>query len=114
MSKVHFTARFLAIDKGNLEEFKKLAAECLEVVRQEPGNLEYEWFLGPDEAVCVVRETYVDSAAVFEHMAGMTELLPKLIELGGGFQAECYGAPSAELIEAAQLDGSVFTDFQAK
>jgi quinol monooxygenase YgiN len=111
MSKVHFTARFLAIDKSNLDEFKKLAAECVEAVKQEPGNLEYEWFMSPDESVGVVRETYADSAAVFAHMAGMTELLPRLIELGGGFAAECYGDPSPELIEAAQLAGSVYPYF---
>ena len=114
MDKVHFTARFLKIEKENLQAFKDLAAELLEVAKLEPGNLEYDYFLSDDETVCVVRETYVDSDAVFAHMAGMSELLPRLIELGGGFSAECYGNPSAALIEATQLQGSVFTYLQGK
>lgn len=114
MNKVHFTARFVKIKKEDLEKFKALAARLLEVTREEPGNLEYDYFLSPDESVCVVRETYVDAAAVFAHMEGMAELLPRLVELGGGFEAECYGAPTAELVEATGMQGSVFYYFQGR
>jgi quinol monooxygenase YgiN len=114
MDKVHFTARFLNIEKDKLSEFKLLAEKLLEITREEPGNLEYDLFFNPEESVCVVRETYIDSAAVFSHMELMKDLLPGLVELGGGFSAECYGHPTPELVEAAGMVGSVFHYFQGR
>jgi quinol monooxygenase YgiN len=100
MSKVQFSAKFKKIDPANLDEFKKVAAAMIEVVKGESGNLTYDYFLSADETVCAVQESYRDSDAVLEHMAAMSDLLPRAVELGGGFEAECFGDPSPKLVEA--------------
>ena len=47
--KMIFTIAYFDIHDGKAEEFKKLAAECVEIVKaQEPGTLFYEWFLDED------------------------------------------------------------------
>jgi quinol monooxygenase YgiN len=113
MDRIHFTAKFLKIDPDDLDAFKKLAAELLEVTKAEPGNIQYDYFLSPDSTVCVVQESYADSDAVLAHMAGMSELLPRAIELGGGFEATCCGNPSPQLVEA--LAGlPIYSYFQGK
>jgi quinol monooxygenase YgiN len=115
MEKIHLTARFPNIESSDLDEFKKIAAEMMAVTLGETGVLEYDWFLSPDEAVCVVRETYIDSDAVLSHAPGIAEFLSRLAELGGGMEAECYGDPSAALLEAApMLRESTFHLFQGR
>lgn len=61
----------------------------------------------------MVRETYADSDAVLAHMANLGELLPQLVEAGGGVEIEVFGSPSAQLLEAAAaLEPSVYAYFQ--
>ena len=115
MGKIQLTARFPKIDPSDLDDFKKTVAEMVAVTRREEGNLEYDWFFSPDGTVCVVRETYVDSDAVLTHAAGIYEHLARLIELGGGMEAECFGDASAALLEAApMLQNSTFHFFQGR
>lgn len=115
MDRLQLTARFPNIPSGNLLEFKKLAAQALEITKGEAGTLQYDWFFNDDETVCVVRETYADSDAVLTHMANLGELLGKLLEVGGGCEFEVFGSPSAQLLEAgAALGPSVFSYFQGK
>jgi Antibiotic biosynthesis monooxygenase len=113
MDRVHFSGRFPKIDPENLAEFKKLAKHLTEIAKGEPGNLAYDFFFNADETVCVVRETYADSAAVLSHMALMTDL-PRLVGLGGGFEFECHGNPTPALVEAAQMSGFVYHHFTGK
>ncbi|GAA1748498.1 antibiotic biosynthesis monooxygenase [Aeromicrobium alkaliterrae] len=55
-SEIHGTAR-MVIREGQLEEFKRLAAQCIEIVRtQDTGTLEYEFFLNTDGTECLVHE----------------------------------------------------------
>ena len=43
MDAIHVTA-CLAIHEGKLEEFKELAAQCVQLVRERTGTLQYDWF----------------------------------------------------------------------
>ena len=44
MDAIHVTA-CLAIHEGKLEEFKELAAQCVQLVRErDSGTLQYDWF----------------------------------------------------------------------
>lgn len=45
MKQVEFNATFRRIPPGNLGEFKALAAQALEIARDEPGTLRYTWYL---------------------------------------------------------------------
>ncbi|MCA1790251.1 MAG: antibiotic biosynthesis monooxygenase [Thioalkalivibrio sp.] len=113
MSQLQVTAR-LAIHDGKLDEFKEVAAKCMQIVRsQDSGTLQYDWFLSADQTECVVREAYRDSAAVLEHVANLGELFGALLAVSD-FDVEIFGSPSAELVEAtAALAPRVFSPLQS-
>ena len=101
MKKIQITAKF-KIHKGKLEEFKKIAADCVAAVEKNEkgkGALQYDWFFSPDETECVVRETYVDSNAVLAHVGNVNEPLSKLMEISD-FVVEVFGNASVELQNA--------------
>ena len=114
MDKLQVSATFPDIKPENLSEFKKLAAEMLEITRAEQGTLQYDYFLNSDETVCVVRETYASSDAHMAHVANMGDRLPLLGELGGGLvNAEIFGSPSQAHIEAfADFKPTIYSYFQ--
>lgn len=61
----------------------------------------------------MVREAYESSDAVLVHMAWMGELLPRLMEVGGGMQVEAFGTLSPALSEAAAaLQPAVYSYLQ--
>src|SRR6266545_3208326 len=62
-------ARF-KIHEGKLEEFKRLSAQCMEIVRtKDAGTLQYETYFNDDQSECMVLERYRDSGALIEHAA---------------------------------------------
>jgi hypothetical protein len=101
MEELQITATFPTIAAADLDEFKKLIAQGVEITRGESGTLQYEWFFNEDETRCLVRETYADSNAVLTHMGNMGNVLGQMVEKGGGLEVEVFGSPSAELVEAA-------------
>ena len=114
MKKIHVTARF-KIHKGKLEEFKKIAAECVAKVKENEegkGALQYDWFFSPDNSECIVRETYTDSNAVMAHMGNVGEELGQLLGMSD-FELEVYGNPSEEVQQAAAaLNPKVYQFYQ--
>jgi quinol monooxygenase YgiN len=73
MSELQGIAR-LKIHHGKLEEFKRLAAKCMELVRtRDNGTLQYEWFFSSDYSECLVYERHRDSEALLEHTANLGE-----------------------------------------
>ena len=114
MDELQVSARFPDIKRDNLDEFKKLAAEMLEITKGEPGTLQYDYFLNSDETVCMVRETYASSDAHMAHVANMGDRLPRLGELGSGLvDAEVFGSPSPAHSEFfADFNPTVYSYFQ--
>lgn len=90
------------IGDGNLDELKKLAEECCEITQSESGVMVYEWSITQDRKKLHIYERYVDSAAALEHMANLSEKLPKLLELVGVTEIECYGRASSDFREATK------------
>jgi len=113
MSQLQVTAR-LAIHDGKIDQFKEVAAECMQIVRsKDSGTVQYDWFFNADQTECVVREAYRDSAAVLEHVANLGETFGALLEVSD-IEVEIFGAPSPELLEAtAALAPRVFSPFQS-
>lgn len=101
MNDIQVSAK-LKIKPGRLEEFKKIASSCVkEVKRKDKGTIQYDWFYNDQKSECVVKERYVDSDAVLDHMANVGGLLGGLVELST-ITLEIYGSPSAKLKKALE------------
>jgi quinol monooxygenase YgiN len=101
MRELQGTAR-LKIHDGKLEEFKRLAAECMESVRtRDSGTLQYDWFFNSDCSECVVYERYPDSEALLEHGANLGETMAALLQICS-ISGEICGTPSEELRKALE------------
>jgi quinol monooxygenase YgiN len=104
-------ARF-TIHEGKLEEFKRLSAQCMEVVRtKDTGTLQYDIYVNDDQSECIVLERYRDSEALIEHLAHLGDIGEAILATGS-VSGELLGEPSAEL--GAKLADSVvrlFTPF---
>jgi len=82
---------------GDVEEFKRLSAQCMEIVRtQDTGTLQYETFFNDDETECIVVERFRDSEALVQHGEHLAHLTDAIIATGS-VSGELLGEPSAEL-----------------
>ena len=111
MNELQGIARF-KFHEGKLEEFKRLSAQCMEIVRaKDTGTLQYEIYFNDDQSECIVLERYRDSEALIEHTANLGDLGEAILATGTVF-GELLGEPSEEL--RAQLANSpvrLFTPF---
>ena len=63
MSELWGIARF-KFHEGKLEEFKRLSAQAMEIVRtKDTGTLQYDVYFNDDQSECMVLERYRDSEA---------------------------------------------------
>jgi quinol monooxygenase YgiN len=100
--------------EGELEEFKRLAAQCMEIVQaMDTGTLQYDIYFNDDQSECIVLERYRDSEALIEHAAHLGDL-GEAIFATGWVSGELLGEPSAEL-RAKMADSAVrlFTPYQS-
>jgi quinol monooxygenase YgiN len=111
MTELLGIARF-KFHEGKVEEFKRLSAECMEVVRtKDSGTLQYDVYFNDDESECVVIERYRDSGALIEHGANLGDLMEKTLATGT-VSGELLGEPSPELREKlADTPVRVFTPY---
>jgi quinol monooxygenase YgiN len=116
MNRIQVNARFTDISRSNLAEFRKAAAQAMEIATSEPGVLQYDWFFDDTQTVCIVRETYRDSQALLAHITTVGEALDTLTRLAGGCELEMFGEPSAQVVDVtALLQRSIFrSSFQSK
>jgi quinol monooxygenase YgiN len=105
VSELQGIARF-KFHKGKLEKFKRLSAQCMEIVRaKDTGTLQYEIYFSDDQSECLVLERYRDSEALIEHLANLGEIGEAILATGS-VSGELLGEPSAEL-RAKLADGPV-------
>ena len=96
MSELQGIARF-KFHEGKLEEFKRLADQCMEIVRtKDTGTLQYDVYFNDDQSECIVHERYRDSEALIEHAAHLGDLNQAILATGF-VSGELLGEPSAEL-----------------
>ena len=82
---------------GEVEEFKRLCAECLAVVRaKDVGTLQYDTYFNDDETECIVIERFRDSDALIQHSENLAHLMDAIIATGS-VSGELLGDLSAEL-----------------
>ena len=98
MSELQCVAR-LKIHDGKLDEFKRLAAKCAELVRtKDTGTLQYELYFNSDNTECLVFERYRDSQALLDHHKNLGDTMAAILQTCSG-PGEICGTPSPELIE---------------
>jgi quinol monooxygenase YgiN len=86
------------IHEGKLEEFKRLSAQAMEIVRtQDTGTLRYDTYFNDDRSECVVIERYRDSEAAIEHAEHLADLSAAVLTTVSVVHGEVLGEPSAEL-----------------
>jgi len=111
MSELQCVAR-LKIHDGKLDESKRLAAKCAELVRtKDTGTLQYELYFNSDNTECLVFERYRDSQALLDHHKNLGDTMAAILKTCTG-SGEVCGTPTPELIE--QLKNSplqVYTPF---
>ena len=96
MSELQGIARF-TFHEGKVEEFKRLSAQAMEIVRtKDTGTLQYEIYFNDDQSECIVLERYRDSDALIEHGAHLGDLAAAILATGS-VSGELLGEPSAEL-----------------
>jgi quinol monooxygenase YgiN len=112
LSELQGIAQF-KIHEGKLNEFKRLSAQCMEIVRtKDTGTLQYEIYFNDNHSECIVLERYRDSEALIEHSAHIGGDLMAAILATGSVSGELLGEPSAELrAKMADSEVRLFTPF---
>jgi quinol monooxygenase YgiN len=115
VSELMGIARF-KFHKGKLDEFKRLSAQAMEIVRsKDTGTLQYDTYFNDDQSECVVIERFRDSEALIEHAANLDDLSAEILAAVSVVHGELLGEPSAEL-RAKLADSNVpvlFTPYQS-
>ena len=96
MSEIQGIGRF-KFHEGNLEEFKRLSAQAIEIARtKDTGTLQYEIYFNDDQSEAIVLERYRDSGAIIEHGSHLGDVGPAILATGLA-SSELLGEPSDEL-----------------
>jgi quinol monooxygenase YgiN len=103
----------MKVRPGQLEGFKKQAAECIRITReQDTHTLRYDWFLSTDGTECEVREAYSSPEGLVEHNRHILEARTKLFkDYADGHFMTLYGEVSPPLIELLKKHAAGFTWF---
>ena len=97
MSELLGIARF-KFHEGKVEEFKRLSARAMEIVRtKDSGTLQYDTYFNDDQSECIVIERYRDSEAAIEHAANLADVSAAVLATVSVVHGELLGEPSEEL-----------------
>jgi quinol monooxygenase YgiN len=84
--------------EGQLEEFKRLSAVCMDIVRsKDPGTLQYDTFFNEDESECIVLERFRDVDALLRHGENIGDELMAAIVATGDCHGELLGDVPEEI-----------------
>jgi quinol monooxygenase YgiN len=108
----------LKIREGQLEGFKRQAAEVMRQAREkDTGTLAYDWYVSKDGTECEVREAYVDADALVDHAFHVREARDALFaEFAYDHKMAFYSDPSPRLVALVDkigVNATYFTLLQA-
>src|SRR6266496_5475840 len=87
VSELQGIARF-KFHEGKLEEFKRLSAQAMEIVRtKDTGTLQYDIYFNDDQSDCMVLERYRDSEAAIEHASNLGDLFGQSLPRSPSYMA---------------------------
>jgi quinol monooxygenase YgiN len=94
---------------GKLDDFISVARGLFATMDQEPGTLDYNYYLSPDNTVCHIYEHYRDSDSLVAHADNFRNVFAER------FMAACtpkrlsvYGTPSDPVKAVLAQYGAVF------
>ena len=102
--------------RDKLEEYKRLATQCMEIVRtKDTGTLQYDTYFNEDQSECIVLERFKDSEALIEHAANIGALGEAILSIVDVVHGELLGEPNAEIrANLADMDvPQLFTPYQS-
>jgi quinol monooxygenase YgiN len=104
----------LTVRPGQLEGFKKQAAECIRITKEkDTRTLRYDWFLTSDGTECEVHEAYSDPEGLIEHNTHILEARTKLFkDYADNHFMTVYGEPSQPLLDLFKAHRVGFKWFQ--
>lgn len=100
----------LNIKPGEFDNMKVLMKEMVEATHaNEPGALNYEWFISEDEKTCHLYERYANSAAVMTHLGNFgRDFAKRFVAVFEPTRQVVYGNPSDDIKKALSRGGAVF------
>ena len=102
----------LTVRPGQLEEFKKQAAECIRITKEKDTHtLRYDWFLSIDGTECEEREAYTGPEGLIEHNGHILEARNKFKDYADNHFMTVYGEVSQPLIELLKAHAAGFKWF---
>lgn len=110
MSENIFWKIDMKINSGKLDEFKQLMTQMVDDTKKnEPGALNYEWFISDDQIRCHLYERYADSAAAMIHLGNfMQNFVDRFMALVEVIEVTVYGDPDDAIRDALGRFGAVF------
>jgi quinol monooxygenase YgiN len=103
----------LTVRPGQLEGFKKQAAECIRITKEkDTRTLRYDWFLTKDGTECEVHEAYTGPDGLIEHNTHILEARNKLFkDYADNHFMTVYGEASQALLDLFEKHGVGFKWF---
>ncbi|MEH6812692.1 MAG: hypothetical protein V7677_09205 [Motiliproteus sp.] len=101
---------YFKVQQGQLESFKKLCEQCVEITTSEDKCLYYGFSFDDHNAHC--REGYSDAEGLLIHLDAIGPLLGEMLQIGDLSSLEVHG-PEGELAKLreplAELNPTFFT-----
>ena len=98
-NNIHIRAE-VTVEEGKKEEYKKLIRDMIRAVEaNEPGTINYQFYLDKPGTECIIWETYENSEALLAHNNGVASqtILPKIHRISKIRRLDVYGNPTEEL-----------------
>lgn len=99
----------LAVQRGQLAEFRQLMCDMVEAASGEPDTLNYEWNISADGVDCHIYVRYQNSAAVMTHMRSFgSRFSARFLNLARITRIVVYGVPDREVKAALAPYGPIY------
>jgi quinol monooxygenase YgiN len=90
----------LEVKPGQIGDLRTVMGQMADLTRtDEPGTLNYEWFLSEDGTACHIYERYADSAAAVAHSATFPAELGQRAQAFRPTRLTAYGTITEEIVE---------------